>query len=107
MSESPTSNVEAVTAFLRGQNLEQLGRVDEAVDLYEAIVAAAFDSSGPYDRLIAIYSDRDDHAGVERVSTLAIANVKTHDQKTAWYEQMRAGARAAAERVPKAVPKRH
>ncbi|MDQ3877105.1 MAG: hypothetical protein M3290_01965 [Actinomycetota bacterium] len=106
MPEAPTSNSEAVTAFLRGQNLEQLGRTDEAVELYESVLAASFDSSGPYDRLIAIYSDRDDHGSVERVAELALAAVRTHKQKLEWYEQVRDGARAAAKRVPKAVPKR-
>lgn len=100
------SNVDAVTAFLRGQNLEQLGRVDEAATLYEAVVGADFDSSGPYDRLIAIYSDRHDHASVERVATAALANVRTHAQKKRWYEEMRDGARAAADQVPRAIPKR-
>ncbi|MEA2476217.1 MAG: hypothetical protein QOC87_416, partial [Actinomycetota bacterium] len=103
MPESASSNVEAVNAFLRAQNLEQLGRADEAVSLYEGIVTGGFDSSGPYDRLIAIYSDRDDHEGVERVATLAIANVRTHPQKVQWYEQVRAGAQTAARQVPRAV----
>jgi hypothetical protein len=106
MSDPANSNVEAVTAFLRAQNLEQLGRVDEAALLYEGIVSRDFDSSGPYDRLIAIYSERDDHAGVERIATLAIANVRTHAQKVQWYEQVRDGAQTAARQVPPAVPKR-
>ena len=44
--------VDLVKEFLRGQNLEQLGRVDEAIDLYEHSISAGFDSPGPYDRLI-------------------------------------------------------
>ncbi|MFN2594932.1 MAG: hypothetical protein ABR579_08615 [Actinomycetota bacterium] len=105
MSDTPTSNVEAVGAFLRGQNLEQLGRMDEAAALYEAIIQTNFDSSGPYDRLIAIYSDRADHAGVQRVAEAAVSHVRTHEQKLKWYEDVRAGAEEAARKVPPAIPK--
>ena len=58
--EDPGANdkVEMVKSFLRGQNLEQVARVDEAIELYEGMVPGGFDSVGPYDRLIQIYSGR-------------------------------------------------
>jgi hypothetical protein len=98
-------NVEIVKRFLRGQNLEQVGRVDEAVELYESAVAEAFDSTGPYDRLIGIYSNRALHADVIRVADSALANVKTYEDKRAWYRDMKAHAEAAAAAVPRAAPK--
>jgi hypothetical protein len=45
--------------YLRGQNLEQILQTDEAIPLYEEAVAARFDAAGPYDRLIAIYHERE------------------------------------------------
>ena len=98
--------VDLVKAYLRGQNLEQVGRTDEAVELYEQAVASRFDSIGPYDRLIFIYSNRALHGEVVRVAIAALANVKTHEDKRAWYERMRADAARAAEQVPRAAPKR-
>lgn len=102
---SGVNNVELVKAFLRAQNLEQVGRVDEAIALYEAALEESFDSSGPYDRLIALYSNRAEHNEVVRVAELAIANVHTYGDKLAWYEQMRAAAVNAQTKVPKAAPK--
>jgi hypothetical protein len=99
-------NVELVKGFLRGQNLEQVGRIEEAIELYEACVAARFDSSGPYDRLIALYSHRSMHSDVVRIAEAALAHVHTHAAKRDWYETMRAEAIAAQERVPPAAPKR-
>lgn len=99
-------NTELVRGFLRGQNLEQIDRVDDAIELYEVAVAARFDSSGPYDRLIALYSHRAMHADVVRVTEAAIANVHTHIEKKHWYETMRAEAIKAQKRIPTAVPKR-
>lgn len=98
--------VELVRAFLRGQNLEQLGRVDEAMELYEQAVGGGFDSTGPYDRLITLYSNQALHRDVVRVSDLALANVQTHEEKRAWYERMRDEARRASSRVPEAAPKK-
>ena len=98
--------VELVRAFLRGQNLEQLGRVDEAMELYEQAVEGGFDSTGPYDRLIALYSHQALHRDVVRVSDLALANVQTHEEKRAWYERMRDEARRASSKVPEAAPKK-
>jgi hypothetical protein len=98
-------NVDSVKDFLRGQNLEQLGRVNEAIDLYEKAVADLFDSSGPYDRLIRLYADRAQHADVVRVAEAAIAHVHTYPDKIGWYELMRAEALKAQTKVPKAVRK--
>lgn len=99
-------NVELVNRFLRAQNLEQVARVDEAIDLYETILAARFDSIGPYDRLIEIYSNRAAHREVVRVAEAALDSVRTYPEKRAWYEQMRDAARKAVSAVPKAAPKR-
>jgi hypothetical protein len=98
--------VDLVQGFLRGQNLEQLGRDDEAVELYERAVAAGFDSPGPYDRLIEIYSHRAQHLEVVRVAESARKAVHTHAGKYQWYESMAAAARTAAAKVPAAAPKR-
>lgn len=99
-------NVDLVNRFLRAQNLEQVARVDEAVELYESILAAEFDSIGPYDRLIEIYSHRAAHREVVRVADAALAAVHTYPEKRRWYEQMREAAARAAAAVPKAAPKR-
>ncbi|HWC13046.1 MAG TPA: hypothetical protein VG929_00450 [Actinomycetota bacterium] len=105
-SDEATSAVELVQRFLRGQNLEQLGRMEEAVQLYEQAVAARFDSPGPYDRLIYVYSDRAQHAEVVRIIERALEHVHTHHDKRRWYEDMRSSASAAMKKVPKAAPKR-
>ena len=98
-------NVDLVKHFLRGQNLEQLGRVDEAIELYETAVVGEFDSAGPYDRLIALYADRARHLDVVRVAEAALAHVHTYPDKKSWYEIMRAEALKAQSRVPKATRK--
>lgn len=98
--------VELVKEFLRAQNLEQLGRVDEATELYEHAVASGFDSTGPYDRLIALYSHQALHADVIRVTELALAHVQTHEAKRDWYARMRAEAQQAAATVPPAAKKK-
>ena len=99
-------NVDLVNRFLRAQNLEQVGRVDDAVELYETILAARFDSIGPYDRLIEIYSNRAAHREVVRVADAALDAVRTYPEKRRWYEEMRDAAAKAASAVPKAAPKR-
>ncbi len=104
-SDAPLG-VRLVEAFLKGQNLEQVGREDEAVRLYEAAVEEAFDSPGPYDRLIVIYANHARHADVIRIAERALAHVVTHADKHAWYERMKQEATRAAERVPRAAPKR-
>ena len=99
------SNIDLVKHFLRGQNLEQLGRLEEAIDLYEAVISGGFDSSGPYDRLVAIHANAARHAEVVRVAELAITNVLTYDDKKAWYERMRSDDIKAQSKVPRAAPK--
>jgi len=105
METPEPSGVDLVNAFLRGQNLEQIGREDEAVALYESAVAGGFDAPGPYDRLIVIYSNRALHAEVVRVTEAALEHVRTHGDKRAWYERMRGDAAAAQTKVPRAAPK--
>lgn len=101
-----SSTVELVKCFLRAQNLEQLGRVEEATALYETTIAGGFDAVGPYDRLIDIYSHQALHHEVIRVVDMALGQVQTYEQKRVWYRQMRAAAEAAASNVPQAAPKR-
>lgn len=96
---SPTPQ-DAVSLYLRGQNLEQVRRVDEAVVLYEEALAAGFDAAGPYDRLIAIYSARNAHADVVRVARAAVERVRTFDDKRGWYESIRDSAAAALQAQP-------
>lgn len=95
-----------VNLYLRGQNLEQLGRLDEAADAYEAAVAGAFDSTGPYDRLIALYSNKAQHADVIRITTLALDNVRTYEDKRAWYLSMKSAAEKASQKVLKGAPRK-
>ena len=103
-----SDNVEMVKAFLRAQNMEQVGRIDEAITLYEGTVEQGFDSTGPYDRLIALHSSAARHADVIRVAEAALANVHTYPDKKAWYERMRHEARKAQDAaVPQATPKAH
>lgn len=99
-------NVDLVKAFLRAQNLEQLGRTDEAIALYEDAIGHGFDASGPYDRLISLYSNQARHREVERVAAAALRHVHTHEEKKQWYEQMREAAVKASADVPAAAPKR-
>ena len=105
MADTPTE-ADLVRDFLRAQNLEQLGRIDEAIELYEGAVTGGFDAIGPYDRLIAIYSDRALHRDVMRVTDAAIEHVRTYEEKKEWYRNMRAGAEQALAKVPQARPKR-
>lgn len=97
--------VEMVRLYLKGQNLEQLGRLDEAISLYETAVAGGFDAIGPYDRLIVIYSGRAMHGDVVRVCDAALERVRTYEQKQTWYRQIRTDAEQAEGRVPRASPK--
>jgi hypothetical protein len=91
---------EIVRLYLRGQNLEQMRRVEEAAEMYEEAVTNRFDAAGPYDRLIAIYLGRNDHAAVRRVAEAALASVRTFDDKRAWYESVRSGATEAEKVQP-------
>ena len=96
---------ELVRDFLRGQNLEQLGRADEAAGLYERAVTAAFDAAGPYDRLIWIYQGRKAHRDVIRVAEASIRNVHTYPAKKQWYQQQIVAAQAALGSSPQPRPR--
>lgn len=102
---SQPSSVQIVKDFLRGQNLEQLGRIDEAIAVYESAVEARFDSTGPYDRLIEIYANKSAHSDVVRIATAAMAQVHTTDDKKQWYAEMGAAAAKAQSAAPVARPK--
>lgn len=91
---------DVVALYLRGQNLEQVRRFDEAVSLYEEAVSAAFDAVGPYDRLIAIYRVREQYEDIIRVATAALSSVRTYDDKRVWYEAIRTGAEEALSAQP-------
>jgi hypothetical protein len=99
-------NVELVKLFLRAQNLEHVGKIDEAVQLYESVVEAHFDSTGPYDRLIAIYEHQSRHREVARIAEAALAYVMTYEDKRAFYERTRLEAMKAAGRLPQAEPRK-
>jgi hypothetical protein len=99
--------VDHVKSYLRGQNLEQLGRIDEAIEQYETAVAAGFDSTGPYDRLITLYSSRSLHAEVMRVIDAALEHVQTHEEKRSWYRMIRSEAERLGGTVPEAAPRRN
>ncbi|HYZ94045.1 MAG TPA: hypothetical protein VFA34_16855 [Actinomycetota bacterium] len=85
MTQTPQ---DVVALYLRAQNLEQVRRTDEAVELYEHAVTAGFDSAGPYDRLIAIYLAREQHTDVVRIARAALEHVRTFDDKRASYEAL-------------------
>lgn len=89
-----------VRDFLKAQNLEAIKRVGEAVDLYEQAVRAGFDSAGPYDRLIAIYSGRSDFSSLARVASAALEHVRTFEDKRAFYARMRDDALASQAAQP-------
>ena len=95
-----------VRHYLKGQNKEQLGQVDEAIELYEKAVSGSFDSTGPYDRLIALYAHRGHHHEVIRVTDAALQNVRTYDDKKVWYRRMKWEAEQALQKVPRAIPKK-
>ena len=101
-----SDNVSLVRDFLRAQNLEQVGHLDEAIELYEVAVAQEFNSSGPYDRLITIYANQARHKDVIRVAEEALLHVHTYQDKKAWYERMRTEAQRAQSKLPRAAPKR-
>jgi tetratricopeptide (TPR) repeat protein len=91
-----------VRLFLRGQNLEQVRLVDEAIEHYEQAVAGGFDAIGPYDRLIAIYTGRNAHKEIVRVAEAALLWARTYDDKRAWYEDIRRRAEEALRSLPDA-----
>lgn len=96
---------ELVRNFLHGQNLEQVGRVDDAIPLYERAVEAAFDAAGPYDRLIFIYQQRQAHREVIRVAQASLAAVRTYEAKRLWYRQQIDTAQKAVGTTPKPLPR--
>jgi hypothetical protein len=97
--------IDLVKCFLKGQNLEQLGKHEAAMEQYEMAVEAGFDATGPYDRLIALYSHRAQHHDVIRVAGAALLHVHTYEDKRNWYRHIEAEARKAAAKVPQAIPK--
>ena len=99
MARSPDALVQD---FLRAQNLEQIGRIDEAVELYEAIVAEKFDAAGPYDRLIWIYQSKGAHRDVIRVAEASIELVHTYPEKLEWYRAQIKRAKEALGSLPEA-----
>ncbi|MEA2505986.1 MAG: hypothetical protein QOH48_604 [Actinomycetota bacterium] len=99
------TSIDLVNRFLKGQNLEQLGKMESAIEQYEIALEAGFDATGPYDRLIALYSHRAQHLDVIRVAEAALAHVRTYEDKREWYRRMEAAARKAAAKVPQAIPK--
>lgn len=80
-----SDNQELVRDFLKGQNLEQVGRIDEAVELYERAVSESFDAAGPYDRLIFIYQQRRQLRDLIRVAEASLRSVQTYPEKRTWY----------------------
>ncbi|HEU5003776.1 MAG TPA: hypothetical protein VFW71_13520 [Actinomycetota bacterium] len=84
-----------VRDFLHAQNLEQVGKAEEAVGLYEEAVAAGFDAAGPYDRLIFIYQQRRAHRDVIRVCEASLRAVRTYEAKRTWYRAQMAEAEKA------------
>jgi len=82
-----------VQEFLRGQNLEQIGKLEEAIVLYEHAVTGRFDASGPYDRLLTIYQERRMHRDVIRVAEACLATVRTYPARTVFYEELLAKAK--------------
>lgn len=84
--EGSSTPDELVRKFLRGQNLEQIGDQDGAVDLYEQVVQGRFDSAGPYDRLLAIYSEQGRHQDIIRIAQASLEQVHTHEEKRRWYQ---------------------
>jgi tetratricopeptide (TPR) repeat protein len=99
-------NVELVKRFLKAQNLEHAGNIDEAIELYESIIDERFDSSGPYDRLLAIYKHRSRWREMARVAETALAQVKTYEDKKAFYERARLEAKKSQGRLPRAAPRK-
>jgi len=58
----------------RAQQMENTGRIEEAIQLYEANITDGFEGVFPYDRLRAIYTQRQDYENAIRVCETAIAN---------------------------------
>jgi hypothetical protein len=96
----PPAPDDLVKTFLKGQNLEQVGRVEEAIELYESVVAESFDSAGPYDRLIFLYTERGRPRDVIRVAQASLEAIRTYPEKENWYRQQIEGAEQALGSAP-------
>lgn len=94
-----------VKHYLKGQNLEQLGRVEEAIAQYEKAVEGRFDSTGPYERLIFLYADLARHRDVIRIADSALSNVRTYSEKKQWYQTMRQEAEKRLGAAPRPLPR--
>lgn len=70
----------------KGVAFERAGKIERAIQLYEANVADEFDGSHPYNRLRIIYKSRDDYSNAIRVCN-AYLSVASNDPKT--IEQVR------------------
>ena len=57
---------------LKGIEFEKLGKVDEAVELYEKNIEENFEGNHPYDRLATIYRKKKDISNEIRVLEKAI-----------------------------------
>ena len=101
--EAPQAQLpgEGVKAFLRGQNLEQVGKIDEAIAAYEEAVGGSFDAAGPYDRLLFIYEAQGRHQDVIRIAEASISAVRTYPAKQDWYRQHIDRAEAALDSLPR------
>jgi tetratricopeptide (TPR) repeat protein len=96
---------ELVRDFLHGQNLEQIGKVDEATALYERAVEAGFDAAGPYDRLLFIYQQRRQFKDVIRVAEASLRSVRTYEAKRMWYQQYIKDAQSSIGAPPRPLPR--
>lgn len=102
---SDPEEVSLVRHYLRGQNMEQLGRIEDAIEEYRRAVEGGFDSPGPYDRLIHLYSERADHKKVVEIAAAATAKVRTYPEKQQWYRTVRHGAEEASRAGPRPSPR--
>ncbi len=57
---------------LKGIESEKLGKIDEAIELYERNIEENFDGNHPYDRLSKIYRKKKDLINEKRVLVKAI-----------------------------------
>jgi len=96
---------ELVREFLHGQNLEQVGKLDQAIPLYERAVDAGFDAAGPYDRLIFAYQQRRAFRDVVRVGEAALGAVRTYEAKRDWYRRQISEAKSSMGGTPQPLPR--
>jgi hypothetical protein len=71
---------ELVDRNLTGRKLEEQGKIEKAIVLYEANVSDQFRGTHPYDRLRIIYSKRQDYTNAARVCR-AFLNVPVHHDR--------------------------